>query len=1363
MGKKDINKKEQKSKIKKVQSSVKGKNKKKLVGEHISKVNPNVKSTSNLLAYDTKNNVLIDGGITKISKALKVSKADLKESIKSGGYIKGFAIFAFEDAEKRVRFKDKFNSKESAGGGAAPPVARNLQRARDGYKIVNAQSSKNDFWGTTKNSFKVKITAALSETDIKDILEETIERAKKGEKLKPTDKMRLILTNPFLDHPISTKLVNASEMSLQLVIEALLDSAVSYEGFEFDEGTEIVIESLVIPTGGSAGGKKYILKAELMRNKSAIIAIENFDDNMCMARAIVVGLWRQQHGAKIVRASKMKGVESNEWSILWEKVRRSKNIAQYNLAKELCDAVGIAEDEMCGIEECKIFESYIGDYQITILDMDDGCNAIYPNVDDEDYVPPFDMNDCIYLLKDGDHYHHINHKFLGGLLDKHYFCHRCKKTFAEKDKHKCKFKCNMCMATDCPAIAMKYEDRVNIQCKDCLRFFPCQECLDNHKKPNSKGNSVCDKLWKCPECKVKMCPIKFPIETHICGDYWCHNCDRLVQKEHQCYMMPKKFKPESDLYIFFDFETHIDFDKVGRTNHRVMYAVSQYFDADDGDYIYHTSIDEWCKWALTDEHKKYTFIAHNGSGYDFQFILKWIINNTKETPSCINNGRKIMYMSLDCFKIRFIDSLNFVTDALKNFPKMFGFTELRKGFFPHMFNTPENIYYIGAMPDVSYFEVGSKKKKEADEILKWHKEKCGYVYDEEEEEWSEDVVNEPYVWDNMKEMRKYCESDVDILAKSMKVFRKLYMETCGCDPLRYLTIASVCMSIFRFEFLDTSFPDRLMDSLPDKEGREELFNETREIVFNEKKIAIFNDKENIEWMRGSFFGGRTNALKLLYNFKGNEEGRYADITSLYPTTQFYDNFPKGHMKILEKDDITPSIVAKIEKGEIFGIIDCVMIPPDDLYIPVLPKKGDKLIFDLNKQTGRWCHNEVKMALDMGYTLHRVKKVMMWEEMSNTLFAGYVKKFLKIKQEASGYPAWVFEGDVGDALIEARKDKYIDDYELAMGIKLDKSAIEKNKTDNLIGKSEGYENTLSKKDYLNLYMNPGLRAIAKLCLNSLWGKFGQRINLGECKIVNNKAQLYEIITNPTNDEIKWIELDTTNDEGEVTQHKLQVSWCKKDEYVKNDYTTNIALATYTTANARMRLYDGLRHLDNQVLYFDTDSIVYVYDKGNPKKNKELKCGDNLGDWTDELQGNQMIGSFVSGGPKNYSYQTSDGELHTKVKGFRLSVDAVGNKYKLGDDGSEILIKQGINHHNIIGAVIHKYIKPNDENAAVFMGGEYDQFIRTDTKDITNKLIKKKYGVVYDKRHVMPPDKRGNLDTLPFNHKDEPFVEDEIIMP
>ena len=79
--------------------------------------------------------------------------------------------------------------------------------------------------------------------------------------------------------------------------------------------------------------------------------------------------------------------------------------------------------------------------------------------------------------------------------------------------------------------------------------------------------------------------------------------------------------------------------------------------------------------------------------------------------------------------------------------------------------------------------------------------------------------------------------------------------------------------------------------------------------------------------------------------------------------------------------------------------------------------------------------------------------------------------------------------------------------------------------------------------------------------------------------------------------------------------------------------NIVIAAFTTAYARLKLYDLLDQLQEQVLYYDTDSVIYVHEPGKP----EPPLGDYLGDLTDELDGD-YITEFMSGGPKNYAYVT-----------------------------------------------------------------------------------------------------------------------------
>ena len=67
-----------------------------------------------------------------------------------------------------------------------------------------------------------------------------------------------------------------------------------------------------------------------------------------------------------------------------------------------------------------------------------------------------------------------------------------------------------------------------------------------------------------------------------------------------------------------------------------------------------------------------------------------------------------------------------------------------------------------------------------------------------------------------------------------------------------------------------------------------------------------------------------------------------------------------------------------------------------------------------------------------------------------LFTKYINAFLKIKQEASGWPSWCDT--------QEKKHQYIADYKGHEGVELDPAKIEK---------------------------NPALRSLAKLCLNSFW--------------------------------------------------------------------------------------------------------------------------------------------------------------------------------------------------------------------------------------------------------------------------------------
>ena len=424
----------------------------------------------------------------------------------------------------------------------------------------------------------------------------------------------------------------------------------------------------------------------------------------------------------------------------------------------------------------------------------------------------------------------------------------------------------------------------------------------------------------------------------------------------------------------------------------------------------------------------------------------------------------------------------------------------------------------------------------------------------------------------------------------------------------------------------------------------------------------------------------------------------------------------------------------------FGLIKCTILPPRGLLHPVLPyRTPENLMFPLCKTCadtknqnpcthtdqeraicGTWCHVEVVKAIEKGYVVLNLHEVWHWEETSDELFKEYVNTFLKIKQEASGYPP--------DCVTDEQKQRYIDRYYEREGIRLDPNEI---------------------------VYNPGLRYLAKLMLNSLWGKllfhkpltlvssvvrsssyptvsgsipergiyefsflilgkFAQRLNLTKTKRVTEPKELYFYL-----DSDQYVVKDTQL----VNDETVEIQYFEKEGFVEENKKVNIVIAAFTTAYARLKLYDLLDLLQERVLYYDTDSVVYVHEPGKP----DPPLGDYLGDLTDELNGG-YITTFMSGGPKNYGYVTNTGEAILKIRGISLTYDAtltlnIGTMRDLVDS----YVLDGDRHEKVTINIPYKITRDKKE------------------KNIVTKRTKKDYRVVYNKRVV-----KENYETVPYGY-------------
>ena len=229
-----------------------------------------------------------------------------------------------------------------------------------------------------------------------------------------------------------------------------------------------------------------------------------------------------------------------------------------------------------------------------------------------------------------------------------------------------------------------------------------------------------------------------------------------------------------------------------------------------------------------------------------------------------------------------------------------------------------------------------------------------------------------------------------------------------------------------------------------------------------------------------------------------------------------------------------------------------------------------------------------------------------------------------------------------------------------------------------------------------------------------GKFAQRSNLTKTELVTEPKELFHYLES---DEYEVSDARLVNDE------TVEVHYKNKDEFAEQNDKVNIVIAAFTTAYARLKLYDLLDLLQERVLYYDTDSVIYVHEPGKP----DPPLGDYLGDLTNELDSGDYITTFISGGPKNYAYITNNGKSQTKIRGITLNYAATK---KINLDVMRHLVDSHVNCHT-------------EEKVTVDMPFKITRDKKE--KNIVTKRMKKDYRVVYNKRVITE-----NYGTLPYGY-------------
>lgn len=634
---------------------------------------------------------------------------------------------------------------------------------------------------------------------------------------------------------------------------------------------------------------------------------------------------------------------------------------------------------------------------------------------------------------------------------------------------------------------------------------------------------------------------------------------------------------------------------------------------------------------------KFYFFSHNGSNYDVQPIVNYAQSHGIAFKTI--GSLSLKYVEFPELNIYFVDSLNFIRKPLHEFPEMFGL-EQNKGFFPMKADSSENEFEIFTKPfPIEDYLPNNLSPKRYQELVKFvEEENQKYLQNPDNYRISLRDLRHEY---NEKDVLIGAEG----LKIFRDTFMEL--TGCERDPLTFITITQASAQTFIDHFMpENSIPlpnpyieskryelstINLINGIPHyfakdqriysclyegciychAHGRNYLtgFNyETQlqkrkkdkvkkpiQFCHIEKDINEYYSK-NItmeKWltyfeyslmrMRGAAGGGRTEAWRLFYICRPDEQILYYDCNGMYPHIMSTGRFPSSQSIYI--DDLI-KCQELFDSNQLEGVLKCSILPPDRLYVPVLNLKFDDehyclpvlcftcawdFCFTENKHTrcehsdeertlhGEWHIDEIKLAIEQGYKLIKIHSAIHHERTRTDIFTDYMEVLTAFKTQASGFP---------DEYI-GREEEFIDEYLKKTGTLLNKEDIIK---------------------------NPGLKEIAKSLTTSLWGYLSRDDDYG--KTVYFSLQ-----------EMEKFDKDFTDPDVEVRNISIcgkLMSYTRKtkDYYPRTSYNINPMIGIYTTAQARVNMYR--KHIlpllqqnrEADLMMMDTDSCIWINKDDQP---------------------------------------------------------------------------------------------------------------------------------------------------------------------
>ncbi|KAL3069044.1 hypothetical protein niasHS_016926 [Heterodera schachtii] len=861
------------------------------------------------------------------------------------------------------------------------------------------------------------------------------------------------------------------------------------------EPVQITVTCLTPPTG--AGRPRFYPYQHWGYNDAHRIRIRNWDDSYCLFHALIAS--RAYHDPVLFKEWMSAGQQQQQHTmarltLMQDFCETNETFRRLLVNRELmCSAVrrlmlelGIPEAQAAyGMDHLQAVQEYwvllINRYGLKrpLQFKDQRFPTLYRIVLFEDHPeelpkpiwkgPSGRRFDVVLFLANG-HYDGIGKISCFFKLGKHY-CVDCECSYGRALKHtlECVRRCPQ-FGPEHPCVK---EAGVKILCPVCNRFFFSQRCYEGHQ------GQTCSLLKRCNCCwRVYQLDPKRP---HKCFTKYCTRCKVYHGKDTGCYIKKTRIPLEKQRYriVCWDTETRLEpmaaggqqqIHKVNFLSARVtcsdcadsvqgaieqceicmnedgLVERSKYWSEAEGDDPVANFV-EWIMRAWSEEFNTYIW-AHNASRFDGHFVLR-NLGETRRRPDVVMNGLKIFEFRLQHSRgnsfLIWRDSCLLLPIRLDGLKGTFDLDCADKPFFPYGFNRSACMNIFRAM---------FMKENQLAIVPE-----AGYERNDRASilaikylDWR--AKNEGLTIQHAGNGREKCIKNYKIdgwipeqnkCIENGKTCRELNETTQ--DRLTKLREPDPC---------GTCIEECEINS---------LLSDPRNLAMRHFFDDLGNERGPID-PRSAYCGGRTGPLKLFSEPADDEK------ISVYDIVNYDTEYPIGIPKIIHPSVEQIMVDWNSSNDLIYrGLYRVRVIPPRRLRIPVLPMKLDeRLLFSCcHRCASKFRHLGTRMPHNCEHTDQQRAYCGTYThiELARALECGY-------RVEASGFPDRIQN--------EQQKQTFAEEYMRQYNVQLDLSRVNK---------------------------NAGLRFIAKLMLNSLWGKFSMRNELGENRVITKPQEFYKL--------------------------------------------------------------------------------------------------------------------------------------------------------------------------------------------------------------------------------------------------------------